>query len=476
MSPTPSSLQKTRFLSWLPIFLMQGFLGIIRLLPLILCFRLGECLGLLVYRFFPPYRHLAQKNLSIALASKHSLSERKKLARRHFQVLGANLLCSIKIPALSPAALRKVLTIEDERMLREVIDRDHAPPGILVALSHFGNWEMNAQIAMLLHTRSAGTIYQKLKNQQLNDLVNKARHRGVRTFDRKRDLAAALNFLREGGLLGILIDQHAGDAGIWIPFFKKLASTSPLAATLAQRTGALLIHATIHTIGPARWSLRMNTPTRTEGRSIAEITYDLGCQLAEEIKKSPADWFWVHNRWKLPYPAFLLEKVKRGYYIPEDIELKPFKLLVRSPNWLGDACMAAPTLCALKQGRPDMHLTVLSPQKLEALWKSFPQIDEVISIAPKSSPWTVAEQLKACQEEKDEPPFDAALLLPNSLRVALEVWLAKIPRRLGRVRRKEICRGWFINQPFPEEIYRSHCHQADEYRALASWLGASSLR
>lgn len=448
-------------------------LKIIRSLPLIICFYLGKALGLIAYALIPYYRKLAQKNLSIAFGTTLPLRDKKALARRHFAMLGANLLSSIKIPVLSEKALHKILTIEDEAIWKEIIDGAQGP-GVVVALSHFGNWELNAQIATFLRSRRAGAIYQRLRNQALDDLINQDRNRGVITFDRKRDLPAAANFLRGGGLVGVLIDQHAGDSGVWIPFFNKLASTSPLAATLAQKTGAFLVHATIRTVGPARWAIHFNSPTPTENRSVAEITYDLGCQLAQEIRRSPADWFWVHNRWKLPSPAFLLSRVKRGLYLPEKVTLQPFKLLVRSPNWLGDACMTAPAIRSLKKGRPDLHLTILTPQKLSALWSSFPEVDEVIEIPPNASPWCVARDLRSRANREGQPAFDAALLLPNSLRSALEVWLAKIPRRIGRTQKKGFWRKWLINQPFPEMTTNPPLHQADEYRAVAHWLGVAS--
>ncbi len=444
----------------------------IRMLPLLVCFRLGEILGLFVYLLIPYYRKLARNNLSIAFGTTLSESQRARLARDHFMRLGANMLSSIKIPSLSKARLSEVLKIENKALFHELMDSAE-PPGVVIALSHFGNWEMNAQIANLLEKRRSGAIYQKLRNKALDELINADRSQGVTTFNRKRDLPAAATFLREGGLVGVLIDQHAGDSGIWIPFFHKLASTSPLAATLAQKTGAYLMHATIHTVGTARWSIRFNPPTPTKDRTVAEITYDLGCQLAEKIIDSPADWFWVHNRWKLPSPAFLLNRVKRGLYIPEKCPLQPLKVLVRSPNWLGDACMAAPAVCSLKKGRPDLHLTILTPQKLAALWNSFPEVDAVIEIPPKASPWSVARQLQQEKRSQGEPSFDVALVLPNSIRTALEVWLARIPRRIGRTDNKGFLRRWLINQSFPKFTSTPPMHQADEYRAVAYWLGTS---
>ena len=69
-------------------------------------------------------------------------------------------------------------------------------------------------------------------------------------FDRKEGFQEAIKLLRGGGAIGILSDQHAGDQGLWVPFFGKLASTSPLPALLAKRTGAVLVGMAVYTEGP----------------------------------------------------------------------------------------------------------------------------------------------------------------------------------------------------------------------------------
>jgi lipopolysaccharide heptosyltransferase II len=228
--------------------------------------------------------------------------------------------------------------------------------------------------------------------------------------------------------VGVLTDQHAGGAGIWMPLFGKIASTSPLAASLAQRTGALLAMVSVRTIGLARWEIKTSEPVPTEGRTIAEITMDLSHLLESEIRRSPADWFWVHNRWKNFVPDFLLLHFKRGIHLPagmDSSELQPFRILIRSSNWLGDACMAVPAIQAMKLGRPDLHITILSPSKLAPIWREVKEVSSVLEIPPDSSPWKVARLIKASGE------YEVAFLLPNSWRSALEVWLAHIPMRLA---------------------------------------------
>lgn len=462
-------------MSRLLYFIALIFVSIIRALPLRWCFRFGQGLGWIAWLLLPQYRHLAERNLEIAFGQQNAPDQLRRWARQSFMMLGANIFSSLKMPAMKNEEINKTFIIEGKEYWDQFLDSS-AHGGTVAALNHFGNWELNAQAVVCLKGRAAGTVYQPLRNRFIDDLINRDRRsRGVATFDRRKDLSAATSLLRQGGLLGILTDQHAGDAGIWIPFFNKLASSSPLAATLAQKTGAALIPITIRTIGIAKWVIRIHPPIITKDRSIGDITYDLGQVLAQEIHHSPTDWFWFHNRWKLPKPAFLLRRTRRGFFIPptkKPEQLQKLKLLVRSPNWLGDACMALPAIRSLKTGRPDLHLTILTPMKLADLWKAIPEVDEIIIIPPKASPWQVATILKQCSSSPLKPAFDAALLFPNSLRSALEVWLAKIPRRIGRVGKKGKMRAWLINQPFPDEIEKI-THEADQYLTLARWLGVA---
>ena len=115
------------------------------------------------------------------------------------------------------------------------------------------------------------------------------------------------------------------------------------------------------------------------------------------------------------------------------------KILVRGVNWLGDAVMTTPALQRLRAARPDAHITLLTPEKLADLWRGHPSLDAVMTFATDESAWSVGRRLRAEQ-------FKAAVVFPNSPRSALEVFLARIPRRIG-VRGK--WRSFFLTQPLP---------------------------
>lgn len=449
--------------------LYRAAVAAVSALPLRAVFRAGRFLGSLGFWLFIPYRALVLRNLSIAFAGEKSAADIRALAREHFATLGANLLSSVKLAFMTPAEIAPHVRCENLEALDAALAKGN---GVVGVISHLGAWELFAQMPVFLPGHRFSTIYQKLGNRWIDADVRRARSRfGVAPFERKEGFGAPMKFLREGGGLAILVDQHAGDGGIWTPFFGRLASTSPLAATLAARTGAAVVPMGIYTEGTARWRLVAAEPITRDAEETAEsLTAKINAALEAQIRVSPRDWFWVHNRWKTPKPKFLLAGYKRGIELPSGFpaeKLKPFRILIRSTNWLGDAVMSAPAVRAIKRGRPDARVSILTKSKLADFWKTVAEVDEIIAIEPGETVWAVARKIAAQR-------FDAAVLFPNSVRAAIEVWLARVPRRVGFRGR---WRGALLNQ-FADEKKRKNQpprppgHQVFHYLQIAESIGA----
>ncbi|MBA2623832.1 MAG: lipopolysaccharide heptosyltransferase II [Chthoniobacterales bacterium] len=442
--------------------------AVVSLVPLGALFASGEFLGLCAWVLLPGYRRLATQNLAIAFAREKTPAELRSLTRRHFQRLGANLLCSLKIGAMSLQEVAECVTLENAEVVHALL---RAQQPVVVALSHLGSWELFAQVfPKYFNYIPLSTVYQPLGNRRIDEDVRRKRARaGVEMFDRREGFQAAIARLRVGGVIGILSDQHAGDHGLWTPFFGRLASTTPLPGLLAKRTGAAVISASIYTAGRGRWRMVFTERFDQEGDSVQAITAKVNEVIAEQIRQAPEDWFWVHNRWKTPKPNFLLARYKRGVFVPPSVlpnALQPFRILIRGTNWLGDSVISAPAVRAIKQGRPDAHITVATPEKLAAIWKLIPEVDEVIGL-PARSVFAVGRLLK------HRPRFHAAILFPNSLRTALEVWFAGIPRRVGY---RGHHRSWFLNQIVPDLPRLGPIqHQVHHYLHIAQHLGASDV-
>ena len=139
---------------------------------------------------------------------------------------------------------------------------------------------------------------------------------------------------------------------------------------------------------------------------------------------------------------------------------KPARILIRGVNWLGDAVMTTPALQRLREALPEAHLSLLTPEKLADLWHRHPAVDQVFVFSADEGLFKIGGQLR-------RERFDAAVALPNSPRSALELWLARIPRRIGYA---APIRSWFLTDALPRRRHaiRMHKRSEAEVRALIS--------
>lgn len=100
------------------------------------------------------------------------------------------------------------------------------------------------------------------------------------------------------------------------------------------------------------------------------------------------------------------------------------RILVRAPNWLGDAVMATPFLKRLAERSPGVCIDVLAKPGLAEIFQGAPGVSETLPLNPAESPLALARHLRA-------RAYETAYILPPSFSSALSCWLAGIPQRIG---------------------------------------------
>jgi heptosyltransferase-2 len=133
-------------------------------------------------------------------------------------------------------------------------------------------------------------------------------------------------------------------------------------------------------------------------------------------------------------------------------------VLLRSPNWLGDAIMTMPAVNQMLS-RSDITFTVLAPTKLHDVWKLLPGIHEVI---PASK--NIFTTIKWLRGRK----FDSTIIFPNSLRSALEVFFGGVPMRIGY---QGHFRRWLLTTAFEKQESEFYEHQKLDYLRLVEKIG-----
>ena len=140
----------------------------------------------------------------------------------------------------------------------------------------------------------------------------------------------------------------------------------------------------------------------------------------------------------------------------------PSRLVIRAPNWLGDAVMALPALESVRAALPDAHITIAATGAIA------PMFEEDTSARPDAV-LTIADRKKAAAILR-EGGFDTALLLPNSLRAAWDARRAGIRERWGFA---ADFRGPLLTRSVrrPSTGRHQKLHQSAYYLALVVGLG-----
>ena len=106
------------------------------------------------------------------------------------------------------------------------------------------------------------------------------------------------------------------------------------------------------------------------------------------------------------------------------------RLLIISPNWIGDAVMAQPLLQLLRQQQPEAAIDVLAPGWVAPVWRAMAETDTVIEAPFRHGALQLRERWAFAQQLRRRG-YSAAYVLPNTLKFALIPWLAGIPKRVG---------------------------------------------
>lgn len=178
------------------------------------------------------------------------------------------------------------------------LDQAHAEgrPVILVT-GHFGNYDAS-RAALIARGYRVGALYRPMGEADFNAHYVKAISRiGTPVFPRGRaGLADMVRFLRSGGMLGLLIDQHMGH-GAPLSFFGHPAMTALSAAELALKYDAIVVPTyAVRRAGGLDFDIIIEPPI--PHGTAEDMTQALNDSLERLVRKHLDQWFWIHRRWK----------------------------------------------------------------------------------------------------------------------------------------------------------------------------------
>jgi Kdo2-lipid IVA lauroyltransferase/acyltransferase len=229
-------------------------------------------------------------------------NEAKRLARRSFQHFAELVVESLKSDRIfTEDTWQEQVELEAPPETMKLL-RDPSQ-GMIIVSGHLGNWEIAAQLISFI--KPVVGITRDMNNPYVDQLMKrrKPRNRFRLTPKHDADSGRFLRALKEGEVLALLIDQHARQHAMRIPFFGTPAATHTSPAMLHLITKVPLCFGYCVRTGPMRFRFVAGPPIRRKPtgkrqEDVRALLEQLTEELESAVKAYPEQYLWAHRRWR----------------------------------------------------------------------------------------------------------------------------------------------------------------------------------
>jgi len=282
--------------------ILLAVLWLLHWLPLTLLALFGRSLGWLLYGVAVPRRRIAMRNLALCLPSLDE-TQRRALAREHFQWLGRSILERGVLWYAPPDRLKRLIHIEGDVHLAERSERP-----VMWLVPHFIALDVAGAATQLFQTRWVVSIYQQQTNRVMDAAIRRGRLRFNQgeVFPRSDTARPLLRAIRAGAAFFNLPDMDFGarDAA-FVPFFDTPAATLLAPSRMARAMNMVVQPVVAHILpGGQGYRVRFLEPWRDfpSDDALAD-TARMNRWIEQEIRADPAQYLWVHKRFKTRPPG-----------------------------------------------------------------------------------------------------------------------------------------------------------------------------
>jgi KDO2-lipid IV(A) lauroyltransferase len=282
--------------------LLLTLLWLLQWLPLGMQAALGRGLGALLHSLPSSRRRIARRNVELCFPEK-SPAEVHALVREHFGWLARSLLERGLLWYANPERLKRLIEIDGDVKLAEYSTRP-----VMWLVPHFMSLDVAAASLQLFQSRMAVSIYQPQSNQVMDAALRRGRLRlgNAEIFPRSDKSRALVKAIRRGDAFFNLPDMDFGSRdAAFVPFFGVPAATLIAPSRLARALGMVVQPVVAEALPGGRgYRVRFLPPWDdfpTED-PLAD-TLAMNRWIEAEIRRNPAQYLWVHRRFKTRPPG-----------------------------------------------------------------------------------------------------------------------------------------------------------------------------
>jgi len=273
---------------------------IFRALPEKISRKLGIMIALSAKAALPKRRGIVKDNLKKTFPGK-SENEINRIALetwKHSGIIASEFARSVSMT--NENVFEKFEFVNEENY----IDAISMGRGVIMLASHIGNWELMG-MALAVRGYKLLVIARQLRNRPGSEYIKYLRERaGMKIVYEHEGVKETTKYINEGGSVAIIIDQHITEGGVIVDFLGRPAYTTSLIPLLAKKTGAPVIPFYNLRQPSGRYTVYFEKAIELYEsgnfkQDIIRNTAMLNGVIGKWIKKTPEQWFWLHNRWKV---------------------------------------------------------------------------------------------------------------------------------------------------------------------------------
>ncbi|MDP3774916.1 MAG: hypothetical protein Q8Q85_11685, partial [Gemmatimonadales bacterium] len=304
-------------LDWLACALVKALGAALSGLPPQAVTWLGAQLGVLALGMSSRRARLARTNVRAAFNGQLMPGQVRALIRRCYEHLGMSALEMLRLPAMDAAYVERHVTIEGAGRLEQAAASGRP---VILLTGHYGNWELSSIVAALRGYPIVALARAQEKFPRLYRLLVSYREsKGCMIVHKGGAMKRLVAALDQGRIVGIVGDQ-ASRQGTFIEFFGRPALFARGPFALAHGRGAILIPVFIHRVRGPFHRIVIEPPIEPrpdlpEDEAIPLAMRRFAELLQRHVTEDPAQWLWLHNRWKRTPArrALVLSDGKRGH-------------------------------------------------------------------------------------------------------------------------------------------------------------------
>lgn len=274
---------------------------------------MGKLFGNFLYFFDVHHRRIIRRNLHFSYPY-WSRTQIQNLSKRIFQNYGIIIFEVLQMAFSTREEMLSRARIEGVEIIDEALAKQK---GIIIVSAHLGNWEMLLQYSPCYFQIPLTGVAKKLRNSMLDRLVHKFRTRfGNRIIYKKGAMPEMTQTLRQGKVLGLLMDISRRFDGVEVRFFDRRATATPAAAMLALRCKSPVVPVFSHRNQAGKLVIKIERPI--EIQRTGDLRYDLQAntqlitdRVEQAVRRNPEQWNWILKRWKEFYPDLYPESQER---------------------------------------------------------------------------------------------------------------------------------------------------------------------